>query len=85
MDLGIYPLNAIRHITGEEPTAFTAILSTRDQSGRFAEVGQSMEWTNEVPLRHHRLLRLFVWPERPKLSEHQRRERILRDGTGVPL
>ena len=45
MDLGIYPLNAIRHITGEEPTDFTAILSTREQSGRFAEVEQSMEWT----------------------------------------
>jgi predicted dehydrogenase len=45
MDLGIYPLNAIRHITGEEPTDFTAVVSTREQSGRFAEVEQSMEWT----------------------------------------
>src|SRR5450631_2539712 len=45
LDLGIYPLNAIRHIIGEEPTAFTAVVATRDQSGRFAEVEQAMEWT----------------------------------------
>jgi predicted dehydrogenase len=49
MDLGIYPLNAIRHITGEEPTDFTAVISTRDHSGRFAEVEQSMEWTMKLP------------------------------------
>jgi predicted dehydrogenase len=49
MDLGIYPLNAIRHITGEEPTDFTAVLATRDQSGRFSEVEQSMEWTMKFP------------------------------------
>jgi len=49
LDLGIYPLNAIRHILGEEPTDFTAIVSTRDQSGRFAEVEQSMEWTMKFP------------------------------------
>src|SRR6202161_2953879 len=30
MDLGIYPLNAIRHITGEEPTEFTAVVATRE-------------------------------------------------------
>jgi len=49
MDLGIYPLNAIRHITGEEPADFTAILSTRDEGGRFTEVEQSMEWTMKLP------------------------------------
>jgi predicted dehydrogenase len=49
MDLGIYPLNAIRHITGEEPLDFTAIVSTRDRSGRFNEVEQSMEWTMKFP------------------------------------
>ena len=49
MDLGIYPLNAIRHITGEEPTEFTAVLSTREQNGRFAEMEQSMEWTMKFP------------------------------------
>jgi predicted dehydrogenase len=49
MDLGIYPLNAIRHITGEEPADFTATISTRDKSGRFSEVEQSMEWTMKFP------------------------------------
>jgi predicted dehydrogenase len=49
MDLGIYPLNAIRHITEEEPAEFSAVLSTRDHSGRFAEVEQSMEWTMKLP------------------------------------
>ena len=49
MDLGIYPLNAIRYLTGEEPDAFTAITSTRDNSGRFAQVEQSMEWTMKLP------------------------------------
>ncbi len=49
MDLGIYPLNTIRHITGEEPADFTAIIATRDHSGRFAEVEQSMEWTMKFP------------------------------------
>ncbi len=49
LDLGIYPLNAIRHITGEEPTDFTAVASTRDHSGRFAEVEQSVQWTMKFP------------------------------------
>ncbi|MBV9074796.1 MAG: Gfo/Idh/MocA family oxidoreductase [Acidobacteria bacterium] len=49
LDLGIYPLNAIRHITGEEPANFTAVLATRERSGRFSEVEQSMEWTMKLP------------------------------------
>ena len=49
LDLGIYPLNAIRHLTREEPTSYTAIVSTRDFSGRFAEVEQSVEWTMKLP------------------------------------
>jgi len=49
MDIGIYPLNAIRYIVGEEPTDFTAVVATRDQGGRFAEVEQSMEWTMKFP------------------------------------
>jgi predicted dehydrogenase len=49
LDLGIYPLNAIRHITGEEPLDFTAVVATRDASGLFAEVEQSMEWTMKFP------------------------------------
>ena len=49
MDLGIYPLNAIRHITGEEPANFTAVTATRDHSGSFSEVEQSIEWTMKMP------------------------------------
>jgi predicted dehydrogenase len=49
LDLGIYPLNAIRHITREEPASYSAIVSTRDFSGRFAEVEQSVEWTMKLP------------------------------------
>ena len=49
LDLGIYPLNAIRHITGEEPTNFSAVIATRERSGRFSEVEQSMEWTMKLP------------------------------------
>jgi predicted dehydrogenase len=49
MDLGIYPLNAIRHITGEETTDFKATVSTRDQSGRFSEMEQSLEWSMKFP------------------------------------
>lgn len=49
LDLGIYPLNAIRHILGEEPNAFTAVVATREKGDRFSEVEQSMEWTMKFP------------------------------------
>lgn len=49
LDLGIYPLNTIRYLTGEEPSDYTATVSTRDKSGRFAEVEQSIEWTMKFP------------------------------------
>jgi predicted dehydrogenase len=49
LDVGIYPLNTIRWITGEEPASYTAIAATRDHSGRFAEVEQSLERTMTMP------------------------------------
>ena len=49
LDLGIYPLNTIRHFAKEEPTEFTAVVATRDRDGRFTEVEQSMEWTMKFP------------------------------------
>jgi len=50
MDVGIYPLNEIRWLTGEEPNAFTAVASTSDHtSGRFAEVEQTIHWTMKLP------------------------------------
>jgi predicted dehydrogenase len=44
-DLGIYPLNAIRFLSGEDPISYTAIVSTREKGPRFAEMEQSVEWT----------------------------------------
>jgi predicted dehydrogenase len=50
MDVGIYPLNEIRWLLGEEPAAFTAVASTRDRtSGRFAEMEQTLNWTMKFP------------------------------------
>ena len=49
MDLGIYPLNCIRYLTGEEPANFAAMVATREHSPRFAEVEQSVEWTMKFP------------------------------------
>ena len=49
MDLGIYPLNGIRYLTGEEPEAYTAVVSTRDHGGRFTSMEESVEWTMKFP------------------------------------
>jgi predicted dehydrogenase len=50
MDLGIYPLNGIRFLTGEEPAEFTAVTATRDKDDpRFKEMEQSIEWTMKFP------------------------------------
>ncbi|HVG27915.1 MAG TPA: Gfo/Idh/MocA family oxidoreductase, partial [Acidobacteriaceae bacterium] len=44
MDLGIYPLNAIRWIAGEEPVTFAAQVATRIQGPRFASVEETVEF-----------------------------------------
>jgi predicted dehydrogenase len=50
MDVGIYPMNEVRWLTGEEPSAFTAVASTRDRtSGRFAEMEQTLDFTLKFP------------------------------------
>ncbi len=50
MDVGIYPMNEIRWLVGEEPTAFTAVPTTRDHtSGRFAEMEQTLDFTMKFP------------------------------------
>lgn len=50
MDMGIYPLNAIRYFTRENPSGFTAVASTRDTtSGRFRGVEQTLEFTMAFP------------------------------------
>ena len=49
-DVGIYPLNAIRYLSREEPSAFTAAVSTRDHTtGRFRGMEQTMEFTMTFP------------------------------------
>ena len=49
MDVGIYPLNAMRFFTREEPVGFTAVTATRDHSGKFAEVEESIDFTLKFP------------------------------------
>ena len=50
MDVGIYPLNEARWLTGEEPASFTAVPTTRDKtSGRFAEMEQTLDFTVKFP------------------------------------
>lgn len=49
MDLGIYPLNAARYLTGEEPIEFAAVTSTIDLDGRFSEVDENVAWTMKFP------------------------------------
>lgn len=49
MDLGIYPLNASRYLTGEEPVEFAAFTSTIDKDGRFSEVDENVAWTMKFP------------------------------------
>lgn len=48
-DLGIYPLNAIRWIAGEEPTSFSAQTTTKIPGPRFATVEESIEFTLKFP------------------------------------
>jgi predicted dehydrogenase len=48
-DLGIYPLNAIRWISGEEPASFSAQVATELPGPRFASVEESVEFTMKFP------------------------------------
>ncbi len=49
MDVGIYPLNATRYLTGEEPVEFKAFQTTHKEDPRFAEVEETMSWTTRFP------------------------------------
>lgn len=48
-DLGVYPLNTIRWIAGEEPTAFSAQVSTPNPGPRYASMEETIEWTLTFP------------------------------------
>ncbi|MGH9563162.1 MAG: Gfo/Idh/MocA family protein, partial [Terracidiphilus sp.] len=49
LDLGIYPLNAIRWIVGEEPVSFSAQAGTRAADSRFSTVEESIEFSMKFP------------------------------------
>lgn len=49
LDLGIYPLNTIRWIAGEEPISFTAQVATKQPGPRFSSVEESVEFTLKFP------------------------------------
>jgi predicted dehydrogenase len=52
MDLGIYPLNTIRWITGEEASAYRAFAATIDippADPRFTEVEETIDWQMKFP------------------------------------
>lgn len=49
MDLGIYPLNAIRWFAGEEPATYAAQTSTKIAGPRFASVEETIEWNMIFP------------------------------------
>jgi predicted dehydrogenase len=49
LDLGIYPLNAIRWIAGEEPSHYAAQVSTKLKGPRFASVEESVEFNFKFP------------------------------------
>ncbi len=48
-DVGIYSLNAMRYLTGEEPTEIKAYTSVIDKDGRFTEVEENCSWTMRFP------------------------------------
>ncbi|PSJ36528.1 Gfo/Idh/MocA family protein [Allosphingosinicella deserti] len=49
MDMGVYSVQAMRYLTGEEPAAITARSSTDRKDPRFAEVEDMISWTFEFP------------------------------------
>jgi len=48
-DVGVYCLNATRYITGEEPSEFSAVSYQPKDVPRFAEVPESVVWTQTFP------------------------------------
>ena len=49
MDIGIYSVQALRYVTGEEPIAVTATESTDRSDPRFREVEDRLSWTFAFP------------------------------------
>jgi predicted dehydrogenase len=49
VDVGIYSIQAMRYLTGEEPTSVEAYSSVIDHDGRFTEVEENLVWTFHFP------------------------------------
>ena len=49
VDVGIYSIQAMRYLTGEEPTSVEAYSSVIDHDGRFSEVEENVVWTFHFP------------------------------------
>lgn len=49
LDLGIYPLNAMRWFCGEEPAGYRAFVATKDKGPAFSSVEQSIDWLVKFP------------------------------------
>jgi predicted dehydrogenase len=48
MDVGVYAIQACRHLAGEEPTEITAI-ETKTDRVKFAEVDETIQWAMKFP------------------------------------
>jgi predicted dehydrogenase len=49
VDVGIYSIQAMRYLTGEEPISVEAYSSVIDHDGRFTEVEENLVWTFRFP------------------------------------
>ena len=49
LDHGVYPLSLFRWLTGEQPVAFQAMISTPDRDARFTEVEENVQWVQRFP------------------------------------
>ena len=49
MDLGIYPLNGIRYMLGEEPSDFAAMVATRSEHVDLQGIEETLQWVMRFP------------------------------------
>ncbi|GAA4467934.1 Gfo/Idh/MocA family oxidoreductase [Nibrella saemangeumensis] len=49
MDVGIYAVNGVRYVTGEEPISVTAQFGPKTNPQKFKEVEETMFWQFELP------------------------------------
>ena len=48
-DHGVYPLSIFRMLTGQNPIAHQAMISTPDHDARFTEVEETVQWLSRFP------------------------------------